>query len=107
MGDSDAPVVFTLTNTGVGFSGEPGMHPDDATGFLQGDVFRLSVSIDGAGWSARLRNALAAMDASESVPVTVHVSAEPGAADTATLTLTATSESDPSVTARAIVPLTR
>jgi hypothetical protein len=106
-GGVGAPIVFTLTNNGSGSSAQPGLHPDDATAFLQGDVYRLSVSIDGAGWSARLLNALAAVDAGASAPVAVYLTAEPGAASTATLTLTATSESDPSVTARAAVPLTR
>ena len=66
-----------------------------------------SGSIAGEGWSVRLLNALAAVEAGGSVPVTVYVSADPGAAASATLTLTATSESDPSVTVHTTLPVAR
>jgi len=103
----NTPITFTLTNTGGGFSDEPDPHPDEAAAFLQGDLYRLSAAMEGEGWSARLMNALAAVEAGASQPVTVYVSSGPGAAESASLTLTATSESDPSVVARATVSLTR
>lgn len=54
-------------------------------------------------WSARLLNALAAVKPGGSSPMTVHVAHSSGAAKTATVTLRAVSESDPSriLTARA------
>ena len=68
-------------------------------------LFRLDVSVSGEGWSARLLNALAAVEAGASQSVTVYVSPEAGSADEATLTLRATSESDPSQTASVTVVL--
>jgi len=105
--EQDTPITFTLANTGEGSPPEPDLHPDDATAFLQGDLYRLSVSIAGEGWSARLLNALAAVEAGGSMPVTVYVSADREAAGSATLTLTATSESDPSATVHTTVTVAR
>jgi M6 family metalloprotease-like protein len=104
---ADTPVSFTLTNTGEGAPAAPGAHPDDATAFLQSDLYRLSVSVEGEGWSARLLNGLAAVDAGESKQVTVYVSAGSDAAGSATLILSATSESDPSVVAQAEISVSR
>lgn len=96
----DVPVTFTLRNTGAPSAADAALHPDDATGHLTSDIYRLELTVDGEGWEARLRNALAAVDAGESAAVTVYVT--PGAARTpATITLRATSESDPSATATA------
>jgi M6 family metalloprotease-like protein len=92
--DPFSPVAFTLRNTGNAAEAGAGAH----TGF---DVYRLSVSIEGKGWTARLLNGLAAVRAGESRPVTVHVSRGDGSAKSATLTLRASSESDPSKTAAA------
>jgi M6 family metalloprotease-like protein len=92
--DPFSPVAFTLRNTGNAAEAGAGAH----TGF---DVYRLSVSIEGKGWTARLLNGLAAVRAGESRPVTVYVSRGDGSAKSATLTLRASSESDPSKTAAA------
>ena len=75
------------------------MHPDDAAAYLSSDVYRLSASVEGEGWSARLLNALAAVEVGGSQTVTVYVSKETGGADSARVTLHAVSESDPSKTA--------
>jgi M6 family metalloprotease-like protein len=91
------PVAFTLTNTG-----EPGA----GTGF-DADVYRLAVSIEGRGWTARLLNEIAAVRAGESEPVTVYVSSESGAAKTAKVTLRAASESDPTKVATAALKVSR
>jgi len=101
------PVTLTLTNSGSAPPANPGLHPDDATTFLQGDLYRIAAEVEGEGWSVRLLNALAAVEVGESHPVTVYLSADASAADSATLVLTATSESDPSATVRATVSLTR
>jgi len=92
------PVAFTLKNTG-GASGAGA--PFDA------DIYRLSVSVDGSGWTARLLNGLAAVRAGASEPVTVYVSRGAGAAKSARVTLRAVSESDPSKTAEAAVRIAR
>jgi M6 family metalloprotease-like protein len=86
----------TLKNTGVFAPVEPSVHRRDVAAFVNGDVYRLSVSIDGKGWSASLPNALAAARFGESVAVPVSVR---GASGRALVTLKATSESDPTKTA--------
>jgi len=95
----DFPVAFTLTNTGESGPAEPGP-------WLSSDLYRLSVSVEGEGWTARLRNGLAAAAAGESRPVAVYISRVRGAAPSATVTLRAASESDPSVTATAKTTVT-
>ena len=74
--------------------------------WLNPDLYRLSVSIEGEGWKARLRNGLTAAPAGESRPVLVYVSHVRGAAPSATVTLRACSESDPSITATARAAVT-
>ena len=101
-------VRFTLTNTGqaagttdvAGGEGAAGSH-------LNYDVYRLSVSVEGRGWSARLLNALAAVKPGESGHVAVYMSRENGSERSATVTLQAVSESEPSKTATASVKVSR
>ncbi|MCH7476336.1 MAG: hypothetical protein IIA27_16955 [Gemmatimonadetes bacterium] len=100
-------ISFTLHNTGTAESTDPALHPSDANTHLESDIYRLAVSIDGEGWSAQLLNALAAVEFGGSHTVTVYVSQERGSSATATVTLRATSESDPSVTATSRVQLSR
>jgi hypothetical protein len=75
-----ARCTFPLTNTGAARSD---------------DVYRLSVKSRGKGWTAELDNALTTASAGDTVDVPVYVSRSPGAAPDTTVTLTATSESDP------------
>jgi hypothetical protein len=104
----NSPVEFTLHNTRATTAApDPALHPDDATPFLGSDLYRLSVTVEGEGWSARLLNGLAAVEAGEAQPVAVFVSARPGAAPSATLTLQATSESDPTRRGVATVRVSR
>jgi len=102
-----APVTFVLKNTGTAATTDAEAHPQDARAFLASDVYRLSVSIEGAGWTARLLNGLAAVEPGGSRQITVHVSRDEGAAPSATLTLRAVSESDPSRSATASVTVSR
>jgi M6 family metalloprotease-like protein len=96
-GQGAVPVSFTLTNTGRAAAA-----PFDA------DVYRMYVSVEGRGWTAHLPNGLAAVKAGESQPVTVIVTREgPNSAKTATVTLRATSESDPAKSASAAVRMSR
>jgi len=122
---NESAVTFTIRNTtraaAAGSTGERG-GPGEA-GEANGagsdvrnrgvndvvafDIYRLSVTTDGDGWTAKLLNALIAIPAGGARPVTVYVSARPGAVATGTIRLTATSESDPSATMRAAVRVTR
>ncbi|WP_189114805.1 M6 family metalloprotease domain-containing protein [Pilimelia terevasa] len=90
--------TFALTNTGQFKAGGQG-HPEDATAYLQSDVYRLTAGVAGSGWRAELPNALATAKFGQSTDVRVAVGATPQAADTGVVTLTATSVSDPAKSA--------
>jgi len=101
-------LTFTLSNTGqAAGTNDPAAGPAGAGSYLNHDVYRLSVSVEGKGWTARLLNALAAVKFGAAQPVAVYVSREEGSARSATVTLRATSESDPSKTATATVKVSR
>jgi hypothetical protein len=87
------PVTLTLRNTGTSAAMDAALHPQDARAWLNSDVYRLSVRVEGERWSVRLPNALAAVPFGQSAPVSLFIS--PGSGE-ATVTVTATSESDPS-----------
>ena len=103
----NTPIAFTLSNTGTAAEANPALHPADARPYLTSDVYRLSVSVEGEGWSAQLINGLAAVGSGAFQTVTVYVSQETGGAKPAAVTLRATSESDPSKTAQASVKVSR
>ncbi len=107
-GRGATPVVFTLENTGRPAPAEPEAHPSPAAAtHLEADVYRLAVSVEGRGWSARLLNDLAAAPFGGSRPVTVYVAHESGSAPTAEVTLRAASESDPAAIATATVSVSK
>ncbi|HWH01097.1 MAG TPA: M6 family metalloprotease domain-containing protein [Pilimelia sp.] len=89
---------FDLRNTGR-YAPADQAHPEDATGYLQSDVYRLSVGVAGHGWRAELPNELATARFGGSATVWVSVGAAKRAARTGVVTLTATSVSDPGKTA--------
>lgn len=95
---------FTLTNTGQAVQTDPNLHWRDFRDCLTSDIYRLSVSVEGEGWSAKLLNALATLKFGESKSIPVFVSREKGNAASAIVILQATSESDP--TRAAIAKLT-
>lgn len=101
--EPDTPVSFTLKNSGDAAEARTA----GAGAHLDSDVYRLSVSVEGQGWTARLLNGLAVVKAGESQPMTVYVSHEAGSDKSARVTLRAASESDPSKTATATVKLAR
>jgi M6 family metalloprotease-like protein len=99
--EANMPITFTLTNTGQAAEAGAGA-PFDS------DVYRLSVSVEGKGWTARLLSALAAVKSGGSQTVTVHVSRDDAkSAKSATVTLRATSESDPTKSASASMKISR
>lgn len=105
----NTPVVFTLENTGSATETDPAAHPSGAIAgaYLNSNVYRLSVSVDGKGWTARLLNGLAAVETGKTRRVTVYVTQEAGSAPLAKVTLRASSESDPSKTATATAIVTK
>jgi hypothetical protein len=84
-----ATCSFPLTNTGE--AGE---------GIFGSDIYRVSATSSSDDWQLTLPNALAAVEAGDTASVPVHVlrTEDDGDART-TVTLTATSEADPSQTA--------
>ena len=90
---------------GRGRRDRPALHPQDSTAFLTSDVYRLSATATGTGWTAKILNALAAAKFGETVKVPVYVTKATGAAAAGTVSLTATSESDPSATQTAVCGL--
>jgi len=101
------PVTFTLNNTGRAAQSDLNVHPVDVNAFLNFDVYRLTVSVEGEGWTATLLNGLAAVEFGESQQVEVYVSQEEGGGAMATVTLNAISESDPSKSTTANVKVSR
>jgi hypothetical protein len=94
--------TFDLTNTGEA-AAVPNVHPQDATAFLNSDVYRLSATATGTGWAAYVKSALATAKFGESVSVPVYIEKGTG---NGRVTLTAVSESDPTKTASAVCSLT-
>ncbi|KAK4214987.1 M6 family metalloprotease domain-containing protein [Rhypophila decipiens] len=97
------PCWFELKHKGkVTDGGVNATHPgNDVTPFLKGDVYRLSASVSDKGWKVAVPNELVVADEGETVMVYVAAgvdkekSSVPEAAFFAVVTLTATSESDP------------
>ncbi|KAH7128570.1 hypothetical protein B0J11DRAFT_274466 [Dendryphion nanum] len=70
-------------------------HPQDLTKFLNADVYRVKVEVDGNGWKVEVPNALATAENDKTTTVNVAVGAAKDASKEAKVTLTVTSESDP------------
>ncbi|KAK7978052.1 M6 family metalloprotease [Apiospora saccharicola] len=93
--------AFELSNTGTFGGGGDASHPDNASAYLDSDVYRLSAAVEGEGWRVEVPNALAAVKFRESATAQVAVGASGEAVSSAVVTLTATSESDETVVATA------
>lgn len=85
---------FPLLNTGRTAPAQ-GQHPEDVSRYLNNDVYRVSASVNGRNWSVQVPNELATAKAGQLVQVPVHVKQDASGARLARVTLTATSESDP------------
>ncbi|MFI6786876.1 M6 family metalloprotease domain-containing protein [Nonomuraea sp. NPDC050383] len=91
---------FPLLNTGKAAPAQ-GQHPEDVSAYLGSDVYRLKAEVKGKGWTAQLPNELASVAFGKQAGVTVNAVRASGGDRLATVTLTATSESDPARTATA------
>jgi hypothetical protein len=83
-----------LTNTGQA-----------GNGIFASDVYRISASVAGQGWDVHLPHEVRAAKSGESVPVQAFATRADGAAQSASMTITATSEADPNVTQTITVAL--
>jgi M6 family metalloprotease-like protein len=92
---------FTLTNTGAWADTATNAHPRDESAYLKSDIYRLTASVHGLGWTAQLRNALIAVEFGKAAAVPVYFIHNSVISSTAVITFTATSESDPAKTATA------
>jgi hypothetical protein len=89
--------TFNLKNTGVGADLPAGAHPTaDAAKYFNSDIYRLTATSNTSGWTAHVKNALATAEFGQSVDVPVYIDKAAGAPATGSVTLNATSESDPS-----------
>jgi M6 family metalloprotease-like protein len=95
-----ANCVLPLTNTGTN-APPAGTHPEDVSAQTDGDIYRITASIEGDKWDAELYNALATVEFGKTVDVPVYVTREWRSSQRSVLTVTATSESDPTKTATA------
>jgi len=107
VGGPNTPVTFTLKNAGTAAQTDPAAHPADAAAWLKSDVYRLTVTVEGKGWTARLLNGLAAVGFGSTRQIIVYVSHEAGSSPSARVTLRASSESDPSKIATASASVSR
>jgi hypothetical protein len=87
--DTLATCSFELKNTGSALR--------NASAYMQSDVYRFAVEVDGHGWHAELPNALAAVGYGKSATVGVAVGAGRNAAKSAVISLTAISETNSKV----------
>jgi len=102
-----ATCTFPLKNTGAAASIPANAHPSgDVSRYSDSDIYRLSATASGEGWTAHLKNALATAKFGETVQVPVYIDRVPGAAASGSVTLTATSESDPSKSVSATCAVT-
>jgi M6 family metalloprotease-like protein len=104
---ANSPCVFFLKNTGAAAPANATAHPPGAAPWLDSDIYRLSVAAEGEGWSAQLRNGLAAVKFGASAPVAVYVSHAANAVASGTIILTATSEGDAAKKATAVCQVTK
>ena len=90
-----------MKNTGTAAPIPAGAHTKDVSTFANNDIYRLSVTVDGSGWSAALPSALVSVPFGGSVPAQLFVSRTASSSKAATITVTATSETDPTKRATA------
>ena len=96
---SSATAEFRIANTGRPAAVPADAHPQDASAFILGDIYRISVKATGDGWTAVLSNELVAVKFGADARVPVFIARAASGASTGTITVTATSESDPTKTA--------
>ncbi len=90
-----AEVNVTIRNTGAAATVDGLPHPQDASAYVGGDIYRLSVAVEGDGLAADVRNALVAIKPGQTATLPVRVTRARSGAQ-GRVTLTVTSESDPS-----------
>lgn len=95
-------ITYTVQNAAVP---DTTLHSGNNFMLTGDDIYRLSVTTEGHGWSAILLNGLAALKPGESEIIPVWVSHAPESSPDAKIFLTLTSESDKSVSATSSISL--
>jgi M6 family metalloprotease-like protein len=91
-------LVFNLENQDMAYLGGNAIHPGgDVDTHLGHDVYRVSARVSGEGWDAVILNELVVAKTGEQVEIPVFLSKNGASTPGTSLTLTANSESDPSV----------
>ena len=106
-GSDSRRVTLSVRNTGQAAPIPATAHPRDASQAFASDLYRLSAAIEGEGWAVSLPNAMVAVPFSSARSVEAYVRHTNNAAASATLVVTARSESDSLVTETIRVPVRR
>src|SRR4029450_11239746 len=85
----------SIATTGVASATAPTGHIRVPVAAFASDIYRVTITVDGAGWQADVQNAVVAVKVGESVRVPVFVRRATGTAASAKVTVTVASESDP------------
>lgn len=96
-----------VSNTGALSNSEAGGHARASSAAFAADIYRVSVTVEGAGWHADVQNALVAVEAGRSAAIPVFARRQSGNAASARVTVTVTSESDPTKKAVTTTTVTR
>jgi M6 family metalloprotease-like protein len=86
---------FTVKNTGEPYISDQTLHLQNTVRWLNSDIYRLEVSVDGKGWTAQLLNGLLSLEPGFSERVPVFLSHEKDASGRAKVSLVVQSEIDP------------
>ena len=97
--------AVTVTNTGAAPAASIAGHTRAPADLFASDIYRVAVTVEGAGWQGDVQNALVSVPAGKSANVTVFVRG--GTAASAKVTATVVSESDPSKRATTVTTVRR
>ena len=86
-----------VSNTGASATSEASGHVRAGNTAFSADIYRVAVTIEGAGWQADVQNALVAVEAGRSATLPVFARRQSGNTATARVTVTVTSETDPTM----------
>ena len=92
-------IPFLIKNTGTPAPIDPAVHPSVVTGLVNQDLYRLSLSVEGEGWQAKLANSLVAVPFGREKEISVYVLPGENCSKQAILVLRVSSESQPEIKA--------
>ena len=93
--NSSGYTFFTIRNTGEPFTAESSLHFQNTINWMNSDIYRLSISVAGEGWSGQLLNEFISLEPGASEIIPVYISHGIKSSNKATISLTVRSESDP------------